>query len=155
MVLSVQWKGFGRSQCITALKIRQKIIKTMFPVLLKSLSHCTVEQTQWDAITEVSSITVLREKLFGRGCLSTISLLWWLCISNAVASHFRLKLPSLSWGGRICILIWQLRNRKSKQKPQNSEATIPSNLSSFHICADFVRIHQETEGKTFSYPLDQ
>lgn len=64
MVLSVQWKDFGRSQCITALKIRQKSIKMLLPVLLKSLSQCTVEQIQWDAITEVVSITVLREALW-------------------------------------------------------------------------------------------
>lgn len=121
MVLSVQWKDFGRSQCITAFKIRQKIIKMLLPVSLKSLSQCTVEQIQWDAITEVAFITVMREKLFGRGCASTMSLLWWLCISTTVASHFQLKLSGVSWGRRIYILLWQPRNRKSKQKSQNKQ----------------------------------
>ena len=77
MVLSVQWKDFGKSHYITGLKVRLKIIKTLFPVMLKSSSQGTVEQIQCDAITEVSSITVLREKLFGRGCLTgdTMSML--------------------------------------------------------------------------------
>lgn len=121
MVLFVQWKDFGRSQCITALKIRQKIIKMLLPVSLKSLSQCTVEQIQWDAITEVASITVMREELFGRGWASTMSLLWWLYISTTVASHFQLKLSSVSWGRRIYILLWQPRKRKSKQKSQNRQ----------------------------------
>lgn len=49
--------------------MRQKIIKTPLPVILKPSFQSTVEQIQCAAVTEVGSITVLREKLFGQRVL--------------------------------------------------------------------------------------
>lgn len=141
-------KGFCRTHSIT---LRQKIIKTLLPVMLKPSSQCIVEQVQYDAITEAGSITVLGEKLFGRIRLTgdTMSMLWWLCISTPMASHFCMKLP------RFYILIWRLRNQKTKQKSQNSKDTVRVNLSSFQIYSHFVRPHWEIKGEVFNFSLDQ
>lgn len=152
MVLSVQWKDFGRSHYITALKGRQKIIKTLLPVVLKSSSQCTMEQSKCDAVTEVGSITVLREKLKEAvlqvaqcPCPDGFAFpLQWLHISTWSFQVFHVV-------GRFYILIWWLRNRKTKQKSWNSKATIRADLSSFHICAHFIRPQQEIEGKAFSF----
>lgn len=59
-------KGFCRSHYVTALKVRQKITKTLLPVILKSSSWCTMEQIRCDAVTEVGSITILREAVWKR-----------------------------------------------------------------------------------------